>query len=242
MPVLGETKAFLKSYLEGKSESTKTLFNIALTHWENFTQQKPSDVESKDVDKFVYVYRKHLKSSSLSVYLVPIGKYLAWSGRKNLEAHIKKIRRNLDAEAIEESPPNHNDILKMLTKIKDLRARLIIRLLLFSQIPISCLKNLKVRHIYGEKNYEIPCKGKMISGILHSDTSKIIRRYITEKNLKENDRIIGIGEREIQYLIPDYAKEVGIRKKVTPKDLRKFGKDQIKRNWLIEIYEKDISQ
>lgn len=237
MPVLEEVKAFLRSYSEGKSESTKEQANIALTHWENFTRQKPSEVETKDVDKFIYVYMKRLKPTSLSVYLFPIGKYLAWSGRPDLEKYIMNERKKLDVEEIAKSLIDHNDILKMLTKVTELRGKLIIRLLVFSEIPIGCLENLKVRHIFNEKNYDMSCEGKMISGVFYSDTSEIIRRYMKERKPKKNDELIGIGEREIQYLIPDYAKKVGIKKKVTPKDLRKVGKDPFKRNVLIEMYE-----
>jgi len=238
MPILEEVKAFLRSYLEGKSESTKEQAKIALTHWENFTRQKPSDVETKDVDEFIFEYLKRLKSASLSVYLFHIGKYLAWSEKPDLEKYIMNERNKLDVEELAKSFIDHNDVLKMLTKVTALRDKLIIRLLVFSEIPIGCLKNLKVRHIFNEKNYDVPCKGKMISGVFYSDTSEIIRRYVKERKLKKNDELIGIGERAIEYLIPDYAKKMGIKKKVTPKDLRKVGKDHFKRNVLIEMYEK----
>jgi len=235
MPILEEVKAFLTSYLEGKSNSFKRQAKIALTHWERFTRQKPSDVEPKDVDKFIFEYKKRMKLSSLSVYLFHIGKYLAWAKREDLKEYIMKLRRRWGIKKNAESI-DHNDILKMLTKITELQCKLLVRLLLFSEIPIGCLENLETRHIYNEKNYEMRCKDKTISGVFYSDTPKIISERIQKESLEENDRIIGIGEREIQYLIPKYAKKVGIKKKVTPKDLRKIGKDQFKRGWLIEIY------
>jgi hypothetical protein len=239
MPVLEEVKAFLKIYLEGKAESTKKQADVALTHWENFTKQKPFKVEPQDVDKFFYVCLKRLNPNSLSAYMFHIGKYLAWSGRKDLEEYIMNIRKKLDAKEIAKSTIDHHDILKMLTKVTELRGKLIIRLLVFSEIPIGCLKNLKVRHIYNEKNYEMPCKGRNISGVFYSDTAEIIKKYISEEKLKKTDGLIGIQERAIQHLIPDYAEKVEIKKKVTPKDLRMFGKDPRKREWLIEVYEKD---
>ena len=236
MPVLEEVKAFLKSYLEGKTETTKEQANIALTHWENFTGQKPSEVEQRDIDKFVYISKERWKLSTLSVYLFHIGEYLAWAKRKDLKEYIMKIRRRWVIEENAESI-DHKDILKMLTKITEMQGKLLVRLLLFSEIPIGCLKNLERRHIYNKKNYEMRCKGKTISGFFYSDTPEIISKHIKQENLEENDRIVGIGEREIQYLIPKHAKKVGVKKKVTPKDLRKFGKDRDKRNWLIEEYE-----
>lgn len=238
MPALEEVKAFLKIYLEGKAESTKKQADIALTHWENFTKQKPSKIDPKDVDKFVYVYLKRLEPSSLSAYLFHIGKYLAWSEKKDLEEYIMNIKKKLDAEQITKSNIDYQDILNMLENVTELQGKLIIRLLLFSEIPIGCLKNLKVRHIYnGKKNYEMKCKGRSINGVFYSDTSEIIKKYISENKRKDDDGLIGFSERKIQYLIPDYAKKVKIKKKVTPKDLRKFGKDPDKRKWLIDVYE-----
>ena len=239
MPVLEEVKAFLKSYSEGKTESTRKQADIALTHWENFTRQKPTEVEPKDVDKFIYVYMKRLKPNSRSVYLFHIGKYLAWSGRKDLEKYIMDVREKLDAEEIAKSPINHRDILKMLTKVTELRGKLIIRLLVFSEIPIGCLKNLRVRYIYNEKNYEMHCESKFIHGDLYSDTPRVIRNIIKERKLKPDDELIDIGERQIQNLIPDYAKKVGILKRVTPYDLRRFGKNPHLRDVLVELYEKE---
>ena len=242
MPTLKEIEGFLKSYLKGKSEITKKQADIALTHWENDIRQKlSSQVKKNDIDMFVFRKKEHLKPNSLVVYLFHIGKYFAWSERKDLEKYVmrirKRIRKKLKTKETVESI-DHNDILEMLMEVAELQGKLWIRLLLFSEIPIGCLKNLKVRHIFDKNKYQIPCKGKMINGVLHSDTPEIINKYIEEEKLKENDEIIDISIRKFQYLIPKYARRVGINKAVTPKDLRKIGKDSFKREWLSEVYVK----
>jgi len=237
--MIHEIEAFLENYLEGKSESMKKQARVALSHWEIFTRQKPTQVEQNDVDRFVYNYKRLLKPSSLSVYLFYIGKFLGSSTKKDIESYIMKIRNRLETEeTTEPSPIDHHDILKMLTEVTDPQGSLLVRLLLFSDIPIGCLEELEVRHIYDARNYEIHCKGRRISGTFHSDTPEIISYIIEEKKLtRDNDRIVGITERHVQNLIPDYARKVGIAKKVTPKDIRKFGENPHLRKILIELYE-----
>ena len=236
-PALHDVKAFLKQYLEGKGTSQA---RIALWHWENFTEQKPSEVDQRVIDKFIYEFKKRLKPNSLIVYLFHIGEYLAWSGKKDLKKYIMERRKKLKAEDTTEHL-DHHDVLKMLMEVEELLGKLLVRLLLFSEIPIGCLEELRVRHIHGGKNYDMYCERahKWISGTFYSDTSDIIDQYIEGKN--EDEEVIGIKQREIQYLITDYAKKVEIDKKVTPKDLRKIGKDKFKRDWLIEEYEKNKS-
>lgn len=239
--MLDEIEAFLREYLKGKRESTKRQTRIALKHWENFTKQKPIQVEQKDVNRFVYEYLRLLEPNSLSVYLFHIGKFLSSSGKKELEKYIMKIRNGLESEGVTEpSPVDYNDVLKMLTEVTEPESKLLVRLLVFSDIPIGCLEELKVRHIYVRKKYDMYCEraGKRISGTFYSDTSEIISNIIKEKKLSnDDDKIIGITERHVQNLIPDYAKKIGIKKKVTPNDLRRFGKNRDLRNWLIDEYE-----
>lgn len=238
--MLDEIEAFLLEYFKGKGKSTKRQARIALKHWENFSKQKPTQVEPKDVNRFVYEYLKRLEPNSLSVYLFHIGKFLSSSGKKELEKHIVKIRKGLESEGVTEpSAVDYHDVLKMLTEVTEPEGKLLVRLLVFSDIPIGCLEELEVRHIYDKRNYDMYCKRKRISGTFYSDTPEAISNIINEKGLKDdNDKIIGITERHIQNLIPDYAKKVGIKKKVTPKDLRRFAKNRDLRNWLIDEYEK----
>ena len=251
-PTLDDIKAFLEHYLKGKGNSMKVQAKVALWHWENFTGQKPTKAGHSDVDRFVHRKRHapkekdRLEKGTLSVYLLHIAKFYEWLGRGKPDPKFAVLAECMMDKSRELKPEetaehvNHRDVLKMLMRVEELQGKLLVRLLVFSEIPIGCLEELKVRHIYDRKNYDMYCEraGKRISGTFYSDTSEIISRYIEEKNLNENDEIIGIKQRQIQYLITDCAKRVGIKKKVTPKDLRKFGKDPIKRKWLIEEYEK----
>ena len=239
--MLREIEAFLDRYLVSKSGSTEGQAISALRHWEDYVRQKPaSQVKPNDIDKFILHQKKHLSLNTLSVYLFYIAKYFCWMERQDLEKHIMKERRKLEAEENAERsiPINHHGVLKMLRVVTQPRDKLLIRLLLWTEIPIGCLENLKVRHIVEEEKYEMPCDGKIIRGVLHSDTPLIIKRIVKEKNLGQDDELVGITERQIQNLIPNYARKVGIQDKVTPLDLREFGKNPLLRNMLIELYEK----
>jgi len=243
--MLEELEAFLESYLAEKVESTRKQARIALRHWEEYVRQKPCvDIKLNTIDQFILHEKKRLKPRSLYVYLFHIAKYFHSMNRFDLKEHTmnerKRLQLQFEAEEIAEPAPiDHKGVLKMLMTVTKLRDKLILRLLLWSEIPLGCLENLKVRHIIEGERYEFHCKGRIVRGILYSDTPKIIDEIIRKKNLRQNDELIGISKRQIENLIPKYAKKIGIPYKVSPHDLREFGKNPHLRNILIQLYEDD---
>lgn len=237
-----ETEVFLHSYVARKDKSFKKQAHSALKLWKDSVKKSSEQVNRDDIIQFFYTH-KNMKPRSLSVYLLHIAKYLGWKNQ-DLEKYVMEKRKAVEEriKPASESPIDHHGVLKMLKEVTELRDKLIVRLLLWNKIPIGCLEDLKVRDIsIKEKSYQIYCereRGGFIRGDLYSDTSKIISSIIEEKNLKSDDKLIGISVRQIQKLISEYAKKIGIPKKVNPKDLRQFGKNALLRDMLIEEYER----
>lgn len=251
--MLNVFEAFIDHYFGEKATSGEGQARAALKQWENQTGQDPYQVDPKDVDRFVYKKlhepkkKDRLKPSSLSLYLLYIAKFYEWLGLgegdlaqyKMLAKYTMEKSRRLMKQIDEPSRIDLQEVVKMLMKISELQGKLWVRLLVFSKVPIGCLNSLRVRHVYNEGNFEMDCKGKIVRGVLYSDTPEIVSEYIEENELELEDKLVDISERQIQYKIPRYAKKVGITKRVTPKDLKEFGKDPRLRRWLIAEYEKE---
>ena len=246
---------FIDHYFEGKTGSERQA-RAALKHWENHTGQDPYQVDPKDVDHFVYEKleapkkKDRLKPRTLSLYLLYIAKFYEWLGLGQrdsarytmLAKYTMEKSRRLTKQIDEPSRIDLQEVVRMLMKITELQGKLLVRLLVFSKIPIGCLNGLRVGHIYNVRDYEVDCKGKTIRGVLYSDTPEIVNAIRKERKLGTDDRLIDVSVRQIEYLVPRYAKKVGITKSVTPKDLKEFGKNPRLRKWLIEEYEKAITR
>jgi len=244
-------RTFINTHYKGKTGQRQV--EAALELWEKHTRQKPYQVGISDVDSFVDEKlnaperKDRLRPRALSLYLLYIAKFYEWLGDSKPESekyvklakYIKEKSREVKPKKnAEPSSVDHHDVMKMLMEFTELSGRLLIRLLVFTNIPIGCLNNLEKRHIKNnEREYEMKCRGKSISGVLYSDTPDIIREYIEKKKLENEDKFLDISERHFENLIPDYAGKVGIEKRVTPRDLRKFAENPDLRNWLIEDYE-----
>lgn len=242
---LDEIKSFLKSYLAKKGKGTERQAKIVLSNWERFIKQSPADqVKSHEIDLFIFHKSEDLKPRTLLAYLFHLAQYFGEMQKHELKEHIMKRREKIRLEMKEKSPKIafHREVLKMLKALTKPRDKLILRLLLWSEIPIGCLEKLKVKDFnLKERKYEVLCgDGKIIRGVLYSDTPMIIEEIIKQNNLRQEDYLIGIKTRLIHYLIPKYAKKVGISYRVTPLDLREFAKD-VARDMLIELYEKKKS-
>lgn len=245
-------EAFIDDYFTGDMTGAKQA-RAAFKLLGNYTGQNPYQIGASDIARLIH--RKltapkeedRLEQSSLSLYLFYIAKFYEWLGHLNpdsakyttLAKHIKKEIRKLKAEEVTDSDfIDIPDIVKMLTEITELEGKLLVRLLAFSKIPIGSLNRLRVGHIYSEGEYEMDYKGKTIRGVLYSDTPEIINATKERRNLETDDKLLDISVRQIQYLIPKYAKKIGITEKVTPRDLKEFGKTPRLRKWLIREYEK----
>jgi len=245
-------RTFINRHYKGKTGERQA--EAALKLWEKHTKQNPHEAGHQDVDSLISkkleapIKKDRLTPKTLSLYLLYIAKFYDWLARgkphlvryTTLAEYIMEKSNQLVTKEIadEANSVDHKDVLKMLIGIRELLGKLLVRLLVFSKIPIGCLNSLRVREIYDKRKYQTYCKGRTIEGDLYSDTPEIISEYIEKNELKNNDKLINISERHIQNLIPDYAHKIGIEKKVTPRDLRKFGKNLDLRNWLIEEYEK----
>ncbi len=234
-----EIDAFLRGYLAEK-KSAKVQIRSAFKEWEKFVDGKPAaQVEFKDIDQFILLKRtpsndaKAWSPKTLTIYLPHIGEYFGRQGRLDLANYVVNERLKIQKETKKGAPANHLDVLKMLNSANSLRDKLVLRLLLLSDIPIGCLGELKVRHIINGKEYEILCNGELKRAELDPETVKIISDTIEETRLGQNDNLIGIGERQIQQWMGEYAKEIGAPNKVTPMDIREFGRS-IPREMLLD--------
>lgn len=240
---LDEINSFLDRYLAGKGKSTKSQARIALKHWEKYVEQtKAEHIKTYHIDQFIVEKRNQLKSRTLLPYLFHIAKYFERMDQEQLREHIMKEREKLRLEMRDEGRKVaiHHGVLEMLKAVTNPRDKLILRLLLWSEIPVGCLEKLKVKHVnLKERKYEVLCNdNKTIGGVLYSDIPMIVEEIEKERNLRQEDSLIGINTRQIQNLIPKYAKRVGIPYKVTPLDLREFAQNPA-RDMLIELYEKE---
>lgn len=244
-------EVFIDSYFVGKTGNRQA--EAALKHWENHAGQDPYQIDLKDVDRFVYKKlnapkdEDKLKPATLSLYLLYIAKFYEWLGGlekpdsayyATLAKYMREKSAKLAAQIHEPSGIDLQDAVEMLTEITDLQGELLVRLLVFTEIPVGCLNDLRVRDIHNDGTYGMNCGKKIIDGLFYSDTPQTIHKYIVEKKLQSDDKLIDMSQRQIEYLIPRFARKAGISKRVTPKDLKEFGKDRRLRKWLIREYEK----
>ena len=237
---LDEMKSFLKSYLAKKGEGTKRQARIILSDWEKFIKQKTAkEVKPHHINLFIFRKSEDLKPRTLLAYLFHLAQYFGEMQEHELKEYVMKRRQKIKLEMKQKHPKTdfHRDVLEMLKAVTKPRHKLILRLLLWSEIPIGCLERLKVKNFnLKEKKYETLCNDiKIIRGELYSDTPTVIEEVIKQNNLNQEDYLVGIKTRTIHSLIPKYAKKVGILQRVTPLDLREFATNPA-RDMLIEFY------
>ncbi|MCK4482125.1 hypothetical protein KAU55_02790 [Candidatus Bathyarchaeota archaeon] len=240
---MDEIKSFLKGYLAKKGKGTERQAKIILSNWEKFIEQKSAvEVKPRDIDLFIFRKSKDWKPRTLLAYLFHLAQYFGGMQEDKLKERIMERRKEIRDEMKEKSPKIafHREVLKILKAVTDPRHKLILRLLLWSEIPIGCLEKLQVKDFnIKERKYETRCNddGKTIHGVLYSDIPIIIEEVMKQNNLRQENYLIGIKTRTIHSLIPKYAKKIGITYRVTPLDLREFAKNPA-RDMLIEEYER----
>lgn len=115
------------------------------------------------------------------------------------------------------------DIIR-LYQSASLENKILIRLLLLETLPIKGLGKIFVKQD-SKGEYDFNFDGKQIISI-NPETVKIAKPLIDENISKGDNKLLSIGSpRQIETRIHEAGEKLTLPHKVTPKDLRKFGKN-----------------
>jgi Flp pilus assembly protein CpaB len=156
---------------------------------------------------FLVAYLKHENREDLANY----------ANNKKKE-FVKKFR---EADKKVKSIPIKDVVT--LYKSAPLIGKIMIRLLLLENLPIKSLEKISFIQT-SEGNYQFNIDGNIINSI-NEETIRLAEPIIKENILKGDKRLLAIVSRTIEENIQGYAKKISLSNKLTPRDLRKFGRN-----------------
>ena len=231
LPVI--TARGIRDYLDRvyahSKPSSKKLAEISLRHWQQYilSRENPSsDIEIRDITRFVSNLSKKELPKTVSNYLGQIVSYFEHENEKELANKMKSEKLKFDKEiAIAKKnaePMRVKDVIR-LYQSASLKDKILIRLLLLEKlIAVRSLGKIFVRQD-SKGSYDFHNDGKIIS--INEETVKIAKPLIEKNILSGDNRLLCISSRQIEGRIHNSAEKIGLSDNVTPKDLRKFGKD-----------------
>lgn len=223
----GEMRDFLDRFYSD-SPDLKKLAETAQRHWQQYvlSRENPNrEIEKRDITGFVSnLLKKGKRPRTISHYLGRLVVYFNHVSKEELADYIdsekKKFGKIAEAEK-NTTPMRHRDVIR-LYQSASLEDKILIRLLLLEKLPNSGLGKIFVRQdSKGEYDFT---DGKQIISI-NEETVKIAKPLIQENILKGGKKLLRINTRQIQNHIHDAGKKIGLPNNVSPKDLRKFGKN-----------------
>lgn len=203
---------------------------IAANKW--FIQHKGKSIDnslqSDFFDFFLYLTEvKKFSASSIRIYRFSIQLYCQNIIRKNVDfSDFLKLKKSEHLPTV----LSKNEVRKILSFITNLKHRLLIALLYSSGLRISELVNLKVKDLDYEKSTIIIREGKgkkdritLLPEILKND----LESFTQNKNADEYVFISNQGQgkypvkvRTVQKVMQQAITKAGIKKNVSPHDLR----------------------
>jgi len=227
----------IKDYIQiTYAHRKEDLFDLAVTSlldWENYclSRENPnSNIEIKDITGYVnnlFNRAKPVNSRTAAHYLGFLVAYLKHDNREDLANYAnnekkKCVKKFREADKNAKSMPI-KDVVE-LYKSAPLRGKILIRLLLLQTlIPIQSLETISFIQT-SEGKYQFNIDGNIINSI-DEETIKLAEPLIKENILKGDRRLLDIAARTFEANIHNYAESVHLSYKVTPKDLRKFGRN-----------------
>jgi hypothetical protein len=225
----GGMRDYLDRVYAHSKPSSKKLAETSLRHWQQYilSRENPSsDIEIRDITRFVSKLSKKELPKTVVNYLGQIVSYFEHENEKELANKMKieklKFEKEIAIAKKNVEPMRVKDVIR-LYQSAPLKDKILIRLLLLEKpIPVRSLGKIFVRQD-SKGSYDFHTDIKIIS--INEETVKIAKPLI-EKNISSSDnRLLCISPRQIEERIHNSAEKIGLSDNVTPKDLRKFGKN-----------------
>lgn len=227
--ITDKMRVYLDVHLASKGPEIQKLADISLRHWQKYllSWEGPNRViKIEDVTRYISNLQKKVSIRTTSSYLGQLENYFGYQPKKKeLADYVNKKMKELAKEIVKIEknfvPMRHRDISGLYQRAS-LADKILIRLLLLEKLPIRCLEEISVRQ-YSNGEYEFSIGKEKIS--INEETIKIAKPRI-EKNIKKSDnKLLGFSTRQIQKRIRTAGEKINLLYKVSPKDLRRFGKN-----------------
>jgi len=224
----GEMRDFLDRVYSERPE-LKKLAETAQRHWQQYvlSRENPNrEIEIRDITGFVSsLFKKGKSPRTISHYLGRLVVYFKHVSKKELADYTNREKKKFDKEIAEAekntTPMHHRDVIR-LYQSASLEDKILIRLLLLETLPIRSLEKILVRQD-SRGEYDFTDGTQIIS--INEETVKIAKPLIQKNSLKGDKKLLRISTRQIQNHIHDAGKKIGLPDNVSPKDLRRFGKN-----------------
>ena len=222
-------RVYLDIHLASKGPESKKLADISLRHWQKYlsSREDPNrDIKIEDVTRYISNLQKKESIRTTSSYLGQLENYFGYQQpKKELADYVTQKMKELAKEIVKIEknfvPMRHREISGLYQRAS-LVDKILIRLLLLEKLPISGLGKISVRK-YSNGEYEFSIGKEKIS--INEETVKIAKPLI-EKNIKKSgNKLLRISTRQIQKRIHTAGEKINLPYKVSPKDLRRFGKN-----------------
>jgi hypothetical protein len=196
--------------------------------WEKYclSQKTPNtNAEKKDMTNYIIDLRKRVEARTAAHYLGFLVAYLKHEKLDDLALYANEKKKEFAEEYRKADKKAKSMPIKdvvTLYKSAPLRGKILIRLLLLqTDIPIESLGKISFIQISKGK-YQFNIDGNIRD--INEETIKLAEPLIKENTEKGDKRLLTIGARTFEENIHDYAERANLSYRITPKDLRKFGK------------------
>lgn len=213
--------------LVGRSQTTKKLYLIVLSHFFEFVKKEIKDLEILDLQKFLHhLEEEHrYKKNSLRAYINILRSFLQYLKRDDLREQITTIKPSKTLPLV----PKREEIEKMIETASTLRDKMIIRVFTRTGLRVGELCNLDVqdidlqnlRLIVRSRGQWEPKGAKERVVRMDSETASLIQKYISSQ---KEGRLVHITPSTIRNMITKVARKAAVRnaEKISPHKLRHF--------------------
>jgi len=225
---IADMKNYLDRFFGHKKPELRQLAEVSLKHWQSYLLSLDNPyrpLETKDITRFVSQLNKKLGSPrTVSNYLGQLVLYFKHTYNEELTNAIKRELKVFDkeiAKAEKNKLPIRVSEVQTLYRAAILPDKVAIRLLLFENIPITKLGKIYFfEELNGKYHFSVNKEEKS----LNEETIKIAKPLLKEVK-GDNKRLLDFGDRQLDQHFYDLCIELGMINKITPMDLRKFGKN-----------------
>lgn len=235
-----EIQAFISQLrLTDTSDNTPRQYEYTLRMFQRFlgADRNVRDIGKQDIAAFLEylgrpsqerVHGNAYKRSSVIAVRACLSSFLQYM------METDRLDRNPMPRAGRISRPPRNPVFltgeekdRLLASARTLNEKLILNILVSTGMRMGELLGVKVKDVDLEHG-RIQVRLKrgavrqyiIVNALVTEDVAELVNRYILEQKLHEDDPLINLSRRGLQYLVENAAKRVKINKKLSPHKLR----------------------
>jgi site-specific recombinase XerD len=247
-----EIQAFISQLrLSDSSDNTPKQYEYTLKMFQRFlhTDRSIKEIGKQDIAAFLEylsrpsqerVHKNAYKRSSIIAVRACLSSFFQYM------METERVDRNPMPRAGRISRPPRNPVFltedekdRLLAAVNTTRDKLILNLLVSTGMRMGELLGVKVKDMDLEHG-RIQVKLKrgavrqyiIVTALVSEDVVGLVNRYVLDEELNENDSLVNLSRRSLQYLVENAAKRAGINKKLSPHKLRHTFAVQLRRRGL----------